>query len=321
MKTEYKLSIIIVSWNAKDYLIKCLKSAIADINKIPTEIIVVDNCSSDGSADAVEEQFPEVKLIRNKQNLGFAKANNIGIKSCTGEYVCLMNSDIVVMKDCFPQLIEYMDSNSNVGVLAPKTLNADGTLQRSCFSLPSIWNSLSRVFALDSIFPWSRLFGSRLMTYWAHDEIRTVEALNGCFLIVSRKALEEVGLLDEGFFFYGEDLDWCKRFGDCGWDVVYYPKAEAIHFGGASSSNAPIRYAIEMNKADLQYWRKHKRLSGELAYFLILLLHHSLRLIGYAPLCLLNRSLRGNTTYKLKRSFECLRWLLTRYSVRAVSDK
>jgi hypothetical protein len=321
MKTDNKLSIIIVSWNAKKHLIKCLQSIKPELVNMPVEIIVIDNLSSDGSADAVEKQFPEVKLIRKNQNLGFAKANNVGIRSSSGEYVCLMNSDIVVMKDCISRLLEYMDANTKVGVLGPKTLNADGTLQRSCFSLPTIWNSLCRVFALDSVFPWSRIFGSRLMTYWAHDDIRTVEALNGCFLIVRRKALDEVGLLDEGFFIYGEDLDWCKRFGDCGWDVVFYPKAEAIHFGGASSSNAPIRFQIEMNRADLQYWRKHKGLSGEIAYFIILFLHHSLRLIGYAPLCLLSRSMRGNRIFKLKRSFECLRWLLTCYSLHVVSDK
>jgi len=308
-----KLSIIIVSWNAKDYLIKCLKSLDPELEGIESEIIVVDNASSDGSADAVQDQYPEVKLIRNDQNLGFAKANNIGINQSKGEYVCLMNSDIVVLKDCIRRLLEYMDSNQQIGVLGPKTLNGDGTLQRSCFSLPSVWNSFCRVLALDSIFPWTRIFGSRLMTYWGHDEIRNVEALNGCFLVVRRKALDEVGLLDEGFFIYGEDLDWCKRFGDGGWGVVFYPFASAVHFGGASSANAPIKFYIEMNKADLQYWHKHKGFPGELTYFIILLLHHTLRILGYAPLVLLN-STREKSAFKLKRSVELLRWLFSGHS-------
>jgi hypothetical protein len=310
-----KLSVIIVSWNAKDYLVTCLHSLISELKEVDTEIIVVDNFSSDGSSDIVEKIFPAVKLIRNDKNLGFAKANNIGIKVSSGDYVCLMNSDIVVKKNCIHLLLEYMDSNANVGVVGPRTLNADGTLQRSCFSLPTVWNSLCRVFALDTLFPKTHIFGSRLMTYWAHDEVRSVEAMNGCFLFVRREALNEVGVLDEGFFIYGEDLDWCKRFGDSGWGVVFYPQAEVVHYGGASSSNAPIRFYLEMNKADLQYWRKHKGLVGEMVYFVILFLHHALRVLGYAPLSLIKSPSRAPRFFKLKRSVECLRWLLTRHPI------
>lgn len=310
-----KLSVIIVSWNAKDYLVKCLHSLIPELVEVDAEIIVVDNFSSDGSSDSIEKTFPAVKLIRNDRNLGFAKANNIGIKASSGEYVCLMNSDIEVKKNCIRCLLEYMDSNTHAGVVGPKTLNIDGTLQRSCFSLPTIWNSLCRVFALDTLFPRSRIFGTRLLTYWPHDEIRSVEALNGCFLLVRRKALDEVGLLDEGFFIYGEDLDWCKRFGDSGWKVVFNPQAEAVHYGGASSSNAPLRFYLEMHKADLQYWRKHKGLWGEIAYFFILLLHHTLRVLGYALVSFIKHPLRELRYYKLKRSYECLRWLFVRYPI------
>ncbi len=311
-----KLSVIIVSWNAKDYLVKCLQSLIPELEGTNAEMIVVDNFSSDGAPDIIEKIFPTVKLIRNDRNLGFAKANNIGIKISSGEYVCLMNSDIIVRKGCIHRLLEYMNSNTNVGVVGPKTLNADGSLQRSCFSLPTIWNSLCRVFALDSLFPKTQLFGRRLMTYWAHDEIRSVEALNGCFLLVRREALNEVGLLDEGFFIYGEDLDWCKRFRDQGWGIVFYPQAEAVHYGGASSSHAPIRFYLEMHKADLRYWRKHKGFGGEIVYSFFLFLHHALRILGYAPLSLIRRSAEESRFFKVKRSIECLKWLLTRNPIR-----
>ena len=235
LNNDIKVSIVIVSWNAKKYLTQCIESIDKQIEKIKAEVIVVDNNSNDGSADAVEMKFPRVKIIRCNENYGFAKANNIGIGISRGDFICLINSDVLLRQGCVSRLLEYMESHADIGILGPRTLNADGTLQKSCFSLPSIWNSLCRVSALDSVFPWSRIFGRRLMTYWAHNEIRNVEALNGCFLLVRRTALEEVGLLDELFFMYGEDLDWCKRFGDCGWGVVYFPEAEAVHFGGASS--------------------------------------------------------------------------------------
>ncbi len=313
MKSNNKLSIIIVSWNAKDYLINCLESVFQGLEGVQAEVIVVDNYSSDGSADAVERLFPKVKLIRNDQNDGFAKANNIGIKLSNGEYVCLLNSDVIVRKNCFSQLISFIDLHPNIGMLGPRTLNADGTLQRSCFTLPTVWNSLCRVLALDTAFPKTKMFGTRLMTYFLHDEIRTVEALNGCFLLIRRNALNKVGLLDEGFFIYGEDLDLCKRFGDSGWEVVFYPSTEAVHYGGASSSNAPIRFFLEMQRADLRYWRKHKGIKGEIVYYLMLLLHHTLRIIGYAPLTIIPHRLRTVRSYKLRRSVECLRWLVTRY--------
>lgn len=315
-----KLSVIIVSWNAKDYLVTCLHSLIQELIGVDAEIIVVDNYSSDGSSDIVEKIFPAVKLIRNDQNLGFAKANNIGIKASSGDYVCLINSDIVVNKNCIRRLLEYMDSNANVGVVGPRTLNADGTLQRSCFTLPTVWNSTCRAFALDTLFPQKRIFGSRLMTYWSYDEIRTVEALNGCFLLVRREALNKVGLLDENFFIYGEDMDWCKRFGDSGWGVIFNPWAEAVHYGGASSSNSPIRFYLEMHKADLQYWRKHKGLRGEVTYFFILLLHHTLRIVGYAPLSLIKYVPGQPRFFKLQRSVKCLRWLLTRHAIRETAN-
>lgn len=313
MKPSNKLSIIIVSWNARDYLIKCLESLAQGLLGVPAEVIVVDNFSSDGSADAVEKFSPKVNLVRNDQNYGFAKANNMGIKLSSGEYLCLLNSDVIVGKNCFSQLLTCMDSNPNIGMLGPRTLNADGTLQRSCFTLPTVWNSFCRVFALDAAFPNIKMFGTRLMTYFPHNEMRAVEALNGCFLLIRRKALNEVGLLDEGFFIYGEDLDWCKRFGDSGWEVVYYPLVEAVHYGGASSSNAPIRFFLEMQRADLRYWRKHKGLKGEMLYYLMLLLHHTLRILGYAPLSIIRHRLRTVRSYKLRRSVESLRWLVTRY--------
>jgi len=302
------VSVIIVSWNTQQHLLNCLNS-IRKSKDYTEEIIVVDNASTDGSPDVVEEQFPEVTLIRNKENLGFAKANNIGMRASTGRYVCLINSDVVVLDGCIEKLIEFMDKNQTIGIAGPRILNPDRSLQVSCRRFPSVWNNLCQVVGLNRVFPKSRFFSEPLMKYWVHDEIRKVDVLSGCFWMVRRKALEEVGLLDENFFIYGEDIDWCKRFYRAGWDAVFYPGAEAIHFHGASSSNSPIKFNVEMQKADLQYWRKHRGKAGQLAYWMIILVRQLVRIPALFFMYVFHLRNRQIIRFKLKRAFACIRFL------------
>lgn len=302
------LSIIIVSWNAKGHLINCLNS-LSKFKKDGCEIIVVDNGSTDGSPELVETQFPQVQLIRNNENLGFARANNIGIWASAGRYVCLINSDVIVQDGCIEKLIEFMDKNPSAGLAGPRIFNPDRTLQYSCFHFPSIWNNFSQVLGLNKLFPASPFFSEQIMKYWLHDCERRVDALNGCFWMIRRKAIDEVGLLDENFFFYGEDIDWCKRFHNAGWEVVFYPEAAVIHFGGASSSNAPVRFYIEMQKADLRYWRKHHGRLGQSAYWMIILLRQSVRLPVYVLIYIFRPDVRSNAIFKLKRALTCIGWM------------
>ena len=145
-------------------------------------------------------------------------------------------------------MLAYMNEHPEIGMLGPQILDSNGNIQRSCMGFPTLWNTSCRALALDTLFPKSKLFGGYMMTFWPHDSIRDVNVINGCFWMVKREALDEVGLLDERFFIYAEDKDWCKRFWDAGWKVVYFPEAKAIHYGGASSSNAPIKFHIEMQK-------------------------------------------------------------------------
>ena len=164
------ISIIIVSWNAKKYLEECLNSILSCPLPYDTEIIVVDNASSDGSPDAVRDEFPGVRLIRNDDNYGFAKANNIGIRASTGDYLFFINSDVVVKAGCFEKMIAYMEGYPDIGVLGPKILSPNGAVQRSCMGFPTLWNSFTRALALDSVFPGMKLFGGHLMTFWPHDD-------------------------------------------------------------------------------------------------------------------------------------------------------
>ncbi len=270
----------------------------------------MDNASSDDSPDTVARKFPQVKLIKNEENLGFARANNIGIKQSIGRYVCLINSDVIVLENCIQNLIEFMDTHLNVGIAGPRILNPDHTLQICCRNFPTIWNNLCQAFGLNYIFPKSAFFSGPFMKYWDHDEVRKVDVITGCFWIVRREAVDNVGLLDEDFFIYGEDVDWCRRFNQSGWDIAFNPDAEAVHFGGASSSNAPIKFYLEMQKADIKYWEKHHGKIGKVCYTMIVLIHNILRVIAGALRYPLWPSRRENIRLKLKRSIACIRWIL-----------
>lgn len=304
------VSIIIVSWNTMEITCDCLRSVFEQTADVGFEVIVVDNASSDNSVEVVKKEFQQINLIVNEENLGFAKANNIGIKASTGRYLFLVNSDIEVLDNCIENMVDFMDDNTKIGMAGPRVLNPDRTLQVSCRHFPSIWNNLCQSVGLNKLFPKIPFFSEPLMKYWPHDEERYVDVLSGCFWVIKREALEEVGLLDEDFFFYGEDIDWCRRFHKAGWDVVFNPSAEAIHFGGASSSNAPIRFCIEMQKADLQYWRKHHGRSGLVIYAMIIIFRHLLRLVFDSLKYMLSRRERESSSFKLKRSLACIRFVL-----------
>ncbi|MGW8160322.1 MAG: glycosyltransferase family 2 protein [Desulfoprunum sp.] len=306
------ISIIIVSWNAKDYLQKCLDSIYKENKKFDIEVIVVDNASTDGSQDMVRTRFPKVQLICNHDNLGFAKANNIGIKQSGGKYLSLINSDVEILPDCFNQLLCYMEENQDIGILGPRILNSDKTLQRSCRGFPNLWNSFCRALALDSIFPKVKLFCGDMMSYWSHDTIHDVDVLSGCFWFINRKALNDVGLLDEMFFIYSEDLDWCKRFAAADWRRTYYPSVQAIHYGGASSENAPVRFYLEMQRSKLYYWRKHHSFFEQIVFLHIICFHHLVRVVVGLLSYSIAPSRRESTCFKIKRHLFALKFLLSR---------
>ena len=313
------VSVVIVSWNAKYFLAHCLESLAGPVCDYGMEILVVDNASTDGSAELVAQRFPGIRLIQNVANLGFAKANNIGIRQSTGKYVCLVNSDVRVLPDCITMLVDFCEAHSDVGMAGPRVLDGEGKLQRSCRGFPSVWNMFCRALALDALFPQSRLWGGYLLPYWEHDTLRPVDILSGCFWLVRRAALPKVGLLDEGFFMYGEDMDWCKRFWANGWRLMFVPTAVAIHYGGASSANAPVQCFIEKQRADLRYWRKHHGWLAQQGYFLISCLHHLLRGLGHASASWVRHRDASAEWFKVIRSFSCLRWLLSPPTVSALA--
>lgn len=303
------VSVVIVVWNAKKYVMECLESLREHCREVCDEVIIVDNASTDGTPELIAEMFPEFKLIRNPENLGFAKANNIGMEQCSGEYVCLVNSDVKFTSDCLSPILKFLSENPAVGMVGPKMLLPDGRVARSTMRFPTVWNQFCRAIGLDVAFKKSRVFGGYLMSDFDHQTTTPVDVLNGWFVVVSRTALDRVGLLDPQFFMYGEDVDWCYRFVEAGQRVVFFAEADAIHYGGASSSNAPLRFYLEQCYANWQYWRKHHGWLAQIAFLGSLAVYHAVRILGAAWGYLVSPSQRPTNLAKIKRALVCLQWV------------
>ncbi len=203
-----------------------------------------------------------------------------------------------------------MEANPEAGLAGPRVLNGDGTVQASCMRAPTWWNCLSETLGLHRLFPGRSVFAPVKMDYWAHDTRRDVDVLSGCFWFARRAAVEDIGLLDERFFFYAEDMDWCRRFRNGGWRVAFVPQAQAIHYGGGSSSNAPVRFFIEKRKADLKYWRKHHGRMGQVYFAGCVVLGQSARALGWLALWLAKPGAREWSRTGLQRSAGSARWML-----------
>ena len=223
------LSIIIVNWNAGHLLKDCLESIYRNIIKINCEIFVVDNASTDGSLEMVRKEFPQVKLVENKSNLGFAKANNQAINKSKGMYILLLNPDTIVQKDAFQNMIEFMNTHPEAGVAGSKVLYADGSLQLSCGHFPSLQTEFFHSTLLEEIFPKSPFIGNFRMTNWDHNSVREVDWVSGSCLLVRKAVITDVGLLDKAIFMYAEDIDWCYRIKNAAWKIYYLPQSKIIH--------------------------------------------------------------------------------------------
>ena len=286
------LSIIIVSWNAKEYLERCIESIISGTIHHTYEIIVVDNASLDHSSEMVQEKFPQVRLIQLDNNYGFAKANNIGIRQAQGRYISLVNSDILIFPETFDQLIRYMDQHQEVGLCGPRVLNPDHTLQESVRPFPTLMYRL--------VFPCKTCSILTEISASSDPPEPMSSGVIGCFMMVRRSAMQEVGYLDERYFMYAEDIDYSKRFHDAQWRVIYHPLVRVIHYGGASSDNAPIRFYIEMRRANLMYWRKHNGYLVAWVHQMLTVIHELIRIVSVSdPLFIRDKSGNG---YKILRS-------------------
>ncbi len=299
--TDYPdVSIIIVNWNTKDFLRDCLKSIYENTKNLDYEIFVVDNASGDGSAKMVEEEFPKVKSIKNKENVGFAKANNQVIKESKGKYILLLNPDTIVSTHAIKKMVEFMEDHPDVGVLGPKLLNPDSTLQPSCRSFPTLLTAFFEETLLNRLFPKNRIIGKYKMGYWKHSDIREVDQPMGSALMVRREAVDEVGLLDEQFYMYYEEVDWCYRIKKRGWKICFIPQAQIIHHGGAATNKNKSKSLVETYRSMYKFFRKHYgRLSIVLLKSLVMI-GLTLKMFILLVLHLTDRKSREDTRLKLK---------------------
>lgn len=252
------LSVVVVNRNTRDVLRACLVSLLPAIESQIAEIIVVDNGSSDGSPQMVTKEFPLVRLIALPSNVGFAIANNIGMREARGRYFLVLNSDTEIIGDAIRQIVEFMDSHPDVGALGPKLLNTDGTLQYSCRRFPSFRTALFHRYSLmTKLFPRNRFSSEYLMTDVGHDKTMDVDWVSGAALVVRREVFEKVGGFDEGFFMYAEDVDWCYRIKQAGWRVVYLPEAKILHHIGKSTRLVPYAMTYQRHRSMWRFYRKH----------------------------------------------------------------
>jgi len=250
------LSVIIVNWNVRDLLRRCLHSILANLPACQLEIIVVDNGSTDGSPEMVRTEFPQVHLLANPDNRGFTGANNQGLAVARGRYVLLLNPDTEVVGDALETLVAFADVHPDVGVVGPQLLNPDGTVQSSRRRFPTLATALLESTWLQPYAP-RRLLARYYVLDRPDDEVQDVDWVTGAALMARREAVEQVGPLDEGFFMYSEELDWCRRFRAAGWRVVYLPTARIIHHEGKSSEQVlPARH-IHFQTSKIRYFRKY----------------------------------------------------------------
>jgi len=253
------IDIVIVNYKSTDCLLKCLKSVYDSINDIPVRIFVYDN-DSRNCVDRVSIAFPEVNLTKSPLNIGFGKAVNKCIKQGTAPYVLLLNPDTIIKDGFFGSILQYIENNPDIGIIGPKILNIDGSLQGSARAFPKPWMAFfGRNSFLIRWFPNNRISRKCILSTGS-DGVAPMSAdwVSGACMLIRRKAIDEVGLLDEQFFMYWEDADWCKRMWENGWKVAYFPKASIVHHVGCSSSKRPLRSILEFHKSSYKIIRKYK---------------------------------------------------------------
>ena len=256
------LSIIVVNYRTYDLTRQTIESILKRKHPFSYEVFLVDNASGDGSLERLKEHFQEnekIRFIENKENRGFAHANNQALKEANSDYILLLNSDTVVLDSCLERCIEHIKKDEKIGALGCKVLLPDGKLDKACRrSFPTVGVSFCRMTGLSRIFPKSKRFGRYNLTYLDENETYEVDCIVGAFMLVRSKTIEEVGLLDESFFMYGEDIDWCYRMKAKNWKVVYYSDAQIIHCkGGSINDKEKPKIIYEFYRAMHLFYRKH----------------------------------------------------------------
>jgi len=281
------VSVIIVSFNTRGLLRNCLLSIYRETKDVELEVFVVDNCSEDGSADMVEEEFPDVHLIRNHENLGFAMGNNIALGKGRGRYFLLLNPDTQLTNNAIKELVGYMDPHPGVGACGSMLLDGDNNIQMVCRKFSRIIHEVGELTPVINRFRWKFMSRDYLPVEFDYGDTGETDYVQGACLMVRREVVEEVGLLDERFFMYSEEEDWCYRMKQNGWKVMYVPSAVIVHYWGMSTKQRSSEMLVELYRSKLKFFSKNYGYLRGLLLWLSLVGIMGIRISFYAVLALL----------------------------------
>lgn len=271
------LSIVIVNWNAKNYLQDCLNSIIDNSSGLNIEIIVVDNASTDKSVETIKIYFPQTVLIENHDNRGFGAANNQGIKISKAEYVLLLNPDTIVLPDALTNMVKFMETERDAGIVGCKILETDGTINTSVRKFPTLFTEITHLIS-------TKKKNSTELSQERFDYNKTceVDSLSGCCLLIRKESIRNIGYFDEEYFMYADDIDVCYRMKKSNFKVFYFSDAQVVHHGGKSSEQAGFRTSVESFKSIRKYFKKHHNLAKYLLFNILASAVYFLKVIIYS---------------------------------------
>jgi len=300
------LTVIIVNWNTSELLSRCLASVFRNAGNVNFEVVVVDNGSVDGSCQMVEKDFPEVRLIKNHVNKGYAAALNQGMRIAVGRYMLLLNSDIIICEGSIGRTMAYASARPRAAVVGCQVVEEDGRVRMTCFDFPSVFSVFCEQSGLSRLFKNSRLFQRERMLWWKRDTERQVNVVSGMFMLVRSEAVRDVGLMDENYFLFFEETDWCRRFVRSGWELLFWPGAKVIHHhgGGQSGKKDARRVFVIYRKSQIRYFRKNHGILSALAVRVILLAD-ALSRTTILSLLIVWGCLVGKPTAKVREKLAC----------------
>ncbi len=296
---------MMVSYNTRELTVQAI-SKLIDNCSLPLEIIVVDNASTDDTVESLSSKFPMVKFIQNQQNVGFGMANNQGFALAHGDYVLLLNTDAFLKAGCIENLLETIQSDNKIGVVGPKILNVDGTIQPSVHPFPGPLRAVLEYWWMERLF----CPGTPLGSYrnWSYSQQADVPWLIGACMLVRKSVIDETDGFSKEFFMYAEETDWQKRINDNGWRIVFTPAAECIHLGGASGGITDLKVRSEFFRSQDIYLRKHSGILGLVFFRMVLVGSLVLRILGWSCKSVLKRA----TAFESKERVNLFIWLLRR---------
>ena len=307
------LTVVVVTWNSSGPLVNCLRALEAEREVVSLELFVVDNASTDGSADVARQVAPWAQVIENRSNRGFAAANNQALTQAQGRYVALLNPDAEILAHALASLVRYLDRMPGAAAAGPMALTPSGEVDFRCARrFPTLWTEFCEVSGLARRFPRHRLFSGASMGHWDHRDSRDVDALSGACMVIRREALDQVGLLDEDFFMYSEDTELCFRLRRAGWRITYWPEARVRHWGGYSTSQMRDAMGVEALRSANRQFRKCYGAGSAMAHRLMVASVTAGKLVAFAAcrLAARNANQRARFAHKLALHRQVLRWTL-----------